>query len=263
VPGILGIHLEGPFLNPARKGAHDARKFREIDDEAIEILTSLGEDAVTLVTLAPELTTRGRIAELVSSGVIVFAGHTAACYEDCMAAEKAGLSGYTHLFNAMTPLGSREPGVVGAAIGSADAVFGIIADGHHVHPASVRLACKAKYDGGAILVTDAMPTVGSEKPGFKLNGEWLEVLDGVLRTSSGSLAGSNLSMIEAVRNCMTFTGFDWTEAVRLASSYPARAIGCDGSVGEIREGAWADFVELTDDLDIYRVWRGGKRFIPG
>lgn len=263
VPGIVGIHLEGPFLNPARKGAHDAGKFRALDDEAIEILTSLGTDAVTLVTLAPELTTRGQISELVSSGLIVFAGHTAACYEDCVAAEKAGLSGYTHLFNAMTPFASREPGVVGAAIGSTDAVFGIIADGYHVHPASVSLACKTKYDGGAILVTDAMPTVGSEKSGFELNGEWIEVVDGVLRNSAGSLAGSNLTMIEAVRNCMTFAGFDWTEAVRMASSYPARAIGCAGSIGEIGEGARADLVELTDDLDVYRVWRGGEEFVPG
>jgi len=258
VPGIRGIHLEGPFLSAARSGAHDVEKFRTIDDEAIEILTSLGSDAITVVTLAPEQTTPDRIAELVASRVTVFAGHTAASYEDCIVAENAGLSGYTHLFNAMTPFSSREPGVVGAAIESEDSVFGIIADGHHVHPASVRLACQAKWNGGAILVTDAMPTVGSDKPWFELNGERITLKDGVLMNAAGSLAGSNLSMIEAVRNAVDFIGVDCLEAIRMASLYPATAVGCQELVGSIAAGTKADLIELTDDLSIARVWRAGE-----
>lgn len=258
VPGILGIHLEGPFLNVERRGAHHPRRIQVIDDAAIEMLTSLGDDAVTLVTLAPEKTTPDRIAQLVEAGVIVFAGHTQASYDECIAAEKAGLSGYTHLFNGMTPLGSREPGVVGAAIESADAVFGIIADGHHVHPSSVRLACRAKHRGGALLVTDAMPTVGSKASDFELYGEKIELVDGVLRNAAGSLAGSNLSMIEAVRNAMRFADISWEEAVRMASTYPAQAIGRRGVVGCIKEGARADLIELTENIEVVRVWRGGE-----
>ena len=258
LPGILGIHLEGPFLNVERKGAHDPGRIRAIDDESIEIVTSLGDDAVTLITLAPEQTTPERIAQLVEAGVIVFAGHTQASYDQCVAAEEAGLSGYTHLFNGMTPFGSREPGVVGAAIESEDAVFDIIADGHHVHPASVRLACRAKRKGGALLVTDAMPTVGSDATAFELYEENIKLADGVLRNAAGSLAGSNLSMIEAVSNAMRFIGVSWDEAVRMASTYPAQAIGRQGFIGCIEPGARADLVELPDDLKIARVWRSGE-----
>ena len=260
VPGILGIHVEGPFISPQRKGAHDGSKLRRIDDEAVAILTSLGRDAITMVTIAPELTSPARVSELASAGVLVFAGHTAASYDDCVAAERAGLSGYTHLFNGMTPLQGREPGPVGAAISSSKAVFGIIADGHHVHPATLRLACNAKHRGGALLVTDAMPTVGSTESGFELYGERIELVGGVLRNSAGSLAGSNLAMIQAVRNCMEFCGYGWMEAVRMASTYPAQVTGRDAQIGSIRAGAAADLVELTDDMEIRRVWRRGREF---
>ncbi len=258
VPGVLGIHLEGPFLSPERKGAHDQTKFRTIDDDAVDLLSSLPKNVVTLVTLAPEQTETARIQELTQKGIIVFAGHTVASYEDCVAAERAGVSGYTHLFNAMTQLASRDPGVVGAAINSQQAVFGIIADGQHVHPATFRLACRSKWRGGALLVTDAMPTVGSGDDGFVLNGERIELSNGVLRNAAGSLAGSNLSMIAAVRNTIEFTGLDWEEAVRMASTYPARAIGRNEQIGSIRAGCRADLLELTDNFEISRVWQGGK-----
>lgn len=255
--GIIGIHLEGPFLNPTRKGAHDESKMRVIDDEAVELLTSLGSDLVTLVTLAPEKTSTARIRALAEAGVRVFAGHTAATFEQCIAAEQAGLCGYTHLFNAMSPFNSRKPGVVGAAVESKNAVFSIIADGHHVHPASFAVMCRAKFRGGAILVTDAMPTVGSEEPRFELNGEHIELCNGVLRNVAGSLAGSNLTMIDAVRNAIEFSGIEWQEAVRMASTYPARAIGREKRVGSIRESARADLIELTENFRIARVWRAG------
>lgn len=257
VPGIIGIHLEGPFLSETRKGAHDASKFRKLDAEGLEILTSLGDDAVALVTLAPENTPPAHIAELREAGVIVFAGHTAATYEQCVEAEAAGLHGYTHLFNAMTPFGSRDPGVVGRAIESSSTVFSIIADGHHVHPASVRMAVRSKCRGGAILVTDAMPTVGVAKPWFELDGERIEVQDGVLRNAAGSLAGSHLTMIDAVRNAVDFSDITWDEAVRMATTYPSAAVGLRKHVGEIRVGGVADLVEMNDEIGIVRVWRRG------
>lgn len=258
VPGVLGIHLEGPYLNPEKRGAHDAAKIRALDETGIGILTSLGADGVTLATLAPEFAAPETIRRLRSAGVIVFAGHSAADYEQSRNAISAGVSGFTHLFNAMTPMDSRAPGMVGAAIESDDCVFSVIADGHHVHPASLRTAVRAKRRGKAILITDAMPTVGSAESSFELNGERIECRDGVLRNSRGSLAGSHLTMLEAVRNTIEMTGLDWREAVRMASAYPARALGLHDRLGFIRPGFAADFVELERDLAIRRTWKAGK-----
>lgn len=260
VPGIIGIHLEGPFLNPKRKGAHDSQKLRTLDDEAMKIITSLQGRGVTLLTLAPEQTTKERISQLVDAGVVVFGGHTAATFDECVAAERAGLSGYTHLFNAMTPFSSREPGVVGAALESDKSVFGIIADGHHVHPTSFGIACRYKKAGGAIVVTDAMPTVGSDSAEFELNGEVIQLQDGVLRNAAGSLAGSNLTMIEAVLNTAKFANLDWEEAVRMATVYPARAMSLDSLHGAIKPGCFADLIEIDDDFNIVCVWRRGEPF---
>ncbi len=258
VQGIAGIHIEGPFLNEVRKGAHDARTFRRLDDEGVELLTGLGPDLVTLVTLAPERNCLKRVRALRDAGLVVFAGHTAATYDQCRAAEAAGVSGYTHLFNAMTPLESREPGIVGAAIDSPAACFSIIADFHHVHPVSASIAIRAKFPGGAILVTDAMPTVGGADRSFELHGEQIELKNGALRNAVGSLAGSNLTMIDAVRNAARFEGVDWQESVRMASRYPGAAIGKSDSIGTIDVGKPADLVEVDNDFDIRRVWRRGS-----
>ena len=257
VPGVLGLHLEGPFLNPRRHGAHDPMKLRQIDDEGISILNSLGRDSVTLVTLAPELTTPQVIRRLCKDGVIVFAGHSEANYEQCRQAVAAGLSGFTHLFNAMPPVAGRAPGVVGAALELEEPVFSIIADGHHVHPASLRMALGAKKRGGAVLVTDAMPTVGSTLTQFELSGERVELAGGVLRNARGSLAGSHLNMFEAVRNTMRMAGVDWREAVRMASSYPARALGVADRRGYLIPGYRADLVEFDQKMMLHRTWVGG------
>ena len=257
VPGVLGLHLEGPYLNPRRCGAHDAGKFRKIDQEGIEILTSLVGGAVTLVTLAPEMTSREVIELLCSAGVIVFAGHSEADYEQCRRAVASGLSGFTHLFNAMPPMRSRAPGMVGAALDLDDPVFSIIADGHHVHPASLRVALGANKRGKAVLVTDAMPTVGSTLTEFKLGGDKVTLKDGVLRNRRGSLAGSHLNMLDAVRNIMELTSLDWPEALRMASSYPARAIGVADRRGYILPGYRADLLELEENMTLYRTWIAG------
>ena len=257
VPGVMGLHLEGPYLNPKRGGAHDAGKFRKIDEEGIEILTSLVGGAKTLVTLAPEMTSPEVIAQLTAAGAIVFAGHSEADYEQCRRAVASGLRGFTHLFNAMPPMTSRAPGMVGAALDLDDPMFSIIADGHHVHPASLRVALGAKKRGKALLVTDAMPTVGSTLTEFQLGGDKVTLKDGVLRNRSGSLAGSHLNMLEAVRNIMELTALDLPEALRMASSYPAQAIGVAGRRGYILPGYRADLLELEEDMTLCRTWIAG------
>ena len=257
VPGVLGIHLEGPYLNADKRGIHDADKFRLIDDSAFELLTSMAQGC-TLVTIAPELTSKDMIKSLVKEGVVVFGGHSAATYQQSREAIQAGMSGFTHLFNAMSPFESSEPGMVGAAMEDRNSWFGIIADGQHVHPAAFSVAVSAKRRGYAVLVTDAMATVGSDKKTFNFDGCEFEAVDGCCRTQSGELAGSDLDMISAVRNTSRFTDIEMFEALRMASAYPAKALGLGGHLGFIRPGFDASFIELDDDLNLYRSWIGGE-----
>lgn len=258
VPGILGIHLEGPFLNPERHGAHDAKRFCVLDEEGLEMLSSLGVGK-TLVTLAPELTTPAMIRRLVDRGVIVSAGHSAATYAQAREALDAGITGFTHLYNAMTPMQSREPGMVGAALEDECSWFGIIADGHHSHPAAFRVAVTAKATGGAILVTDAMPTVGSRTRSFELAGDTVVAREGRVTNREGRLAGSDLDMLSAVSNAAAFAKIDWFEAVRMATLYPARALGLDGELGMIRSGFRANLVALDQGRNIRATWIDGVR----
>jgi len=257
VPGVLGIHFEGPYLNADNRGIHDADRFCRLDEAAFELLTSLNEGRM-LVTIAPELTTPGMISRLSRHGVLVFGGHSSATYEQTREALQAGMRGFTHLFNAMQPFESRAPGMVGAALEDPDSWFGIIADGCHVHPASFAVAVAAKRKGRVVLVTDAMATVGSDQKKFKLDGVDIEVADGCCRTASGQLAGSDLDMISAVRNAVRFADIDTFEALRMASSYPAHALGLQGQLGFIRPGYKASFIELDDDLNLYRSWIDGE-----
>jgi N-acetylglucosamine-6-phosphate deacetylase len=258
VPGVLGIHLEGPFLNPARKGVHDEGKFLALDQHGFDILTSLSLGK-TLVTLAPEMTTAEMIGDLASRGVIVCAGHSAASYVQTCEALDAGVSGVTHLYNAMTPLQSREPGMVGAAIENEDCWFGIIADGHHIHPAAFRIAVAAKRTGGAVLVTDAMPTVGADNESFVLDGETLIANNGRVTNKDGNLAGAHLDMLSAVNNAAEFAGIDWFEAVRMATLYPARAVGLEGELGAIVPGSRASCLALDERRNIRASWIDGVR----
>ena len=202
-PGVLGLHLEGPFLSPERKGVHDAGKFCQLDQNGFDILTSL-QVGSTVVTLAPELTSPQMISRLVEEGVIVCGGHSGATYAQTRDALAQGLSGFTHLYNAMTPLQSREPGMVGAALADDDSWFGIIADGHHIHPAAFSVAVAAKKRGGALLVTDAMPTVGSPDTSFILDGKTIVASEGRVTNAEGTLAGSDLNMLLAVNNAAEF-----------------------------------------------------------
>jgi N-acetylglucosamine-6-phosphate deacetylase len=257
VPGVLGIHLEGPHLNPDRRGIHDASRFNQIDEAAFELLTSL-DKGCTLVTLAPECTNPGMITRLKGQGVVVFGGHSDASYEQTREALKAGLRGFTHLFNAMSPMESRSPGMVGAALEDSDSWCGLIADGQHVHPATFAVAVAAKRRGYSVLVTDAMASVGSDKKAFTFDGQEIVVADGSCRLVSGELAGSDLDMITAVRNAARFAGLNPSEALRMASSYPAHALGMESLLGYIRAGYRANFVEVDEDLNLYRSWIDGE-----
>jgi len=257
VPGVLGIHIEGPFLNPARKGVHDAAKFRILDPEAIALLASLRHGR-TLVTLAPELAPPGAIRALVDRGVVVAAGHSAASYAEVQSAFAEGLSGFTHLFNAMTQLGSREPGAVGAALESDARWCGLIVDGHHVHPATLRIALAAIGAERLALVTDAMPAVGWEQRAFMLGGRLITCENGRCTAPDGTLAGSDLDMAGAVRNAERMMGVDIATAVRMASAVPARILELSGERGAIAPGLRADLVLVDAGGQVVETWISGE-----
>ena len=257
VPGLLGIHFEGPYLAPARRGVHDASKFRVPDLAGIELVSSL-RNGRTVLTVAPECVPLESIRELVQRGVIVCAGHTAATYEQTRAALDAGVRGFTHLFNAMSPLTSREPGVVGAALESVATWCGMVVDGHHVHPASLRVALAAKPRGKCILVTDAMPPVGTDQDTYALGGVTVTCRNGRCETPDGVLAGSILDMATAARNSVHSLGVSLDEAVRMATAYPAEFLGLAHDRGRIVAGARADFVALDGDGLARRTWIGGR-----
>lgn len=258
VPGLLGVHLEGPFLAPERKGVHDAKWFHVPSEDELQLLTA-PHRGVRVLTLAPERVPHEMIARLAAAGIIVNAGHTAADYATVRAALAAGVRGFTHLFNAMTPFGSRAPGVVGAALDDAGSWCGIIADGHHVHPASLRIAIAAKARGKMVLVTDAMPPVGAVDPSYVLNGETITARDGICQTAAGVLAGSALDMASAVRNAVSLLDQPLAEAVRMASEYPADYLGLGSTHGRIAVGCQADFVAMTPDCRVQHTWIAGNK----
>ena len=257
VPGVLGIHIEGPFLSPTRKGVHDQAKFRTLDEEGFAILTSL-KQGKTLVTLAPEMTTPEMISRLARAGVILAAGHTNASYDVMREALSQGVTGFTHLFNAMSPLTGREPGVVGAALSDQKSYCGIIADGRHVHPDVLKLALKCKPHDRFMLVTDAWANVGTALTSFKLQGATITIKDGVCVDENGVLAGSAMDMSRATRNAMSLLGLDLHGAVTMASRAPASFLGL-ADHGEIAKGMRANFVAADDALDVQNVWIDGGR----
>jgi len=256
VPGVLGIHIEGPFLNHGRKGIHDASQFRDLDAHAFKLLTS-ARHGKTLVTLAPEMTNLSTIRALAEAGVVVSAGHSDATYAETVAALESGVKGFTHLFNAMSPLTTREPGVVGAALEDRESWCSIIADGRHVAPAVMRIALRCKGPARLMLVTDAMPSVGSAEKSFLLQGQRITVKDGVCLAADGTLAGSDLDMAGAVRNAMTYLGLSLPAAAKLATHNPATFLGLGERIGRIAPGYRADLVLADDDLTVLRCWIAG------
>lgn len=258
VPGVLGVHLEGPFMNPLRKGVHDPAFMRAPDDDDLALMTTGGAGAV-VATLAPERVDVAAIARLVKAGVRVAAGHTEASAASLGEARAAGLSGYTHLFNAMPPFQGRAPGPVGAALSERETFCGVIADLHHVAPESLKVAILAKGRDRAMLVTDAMPTVGTDLAEFRLQSRRVLRHDGKLTTEDGTLAGSDLDMATAVRNVVEQLGFPLEDALVMASRTPAAWLGLDGTIGRIVPGFRADLVLLDDRLAAQATWIGGQR----
>lgn len=256
VPGVLGIHIEGPFLSPARHGIHLEAKLRQLDDAAIDLLTS-ARHGRTLVTLAPERATPPQIARLVEAGVIVAAGHSDADYETVRAAIGAGLTGFTHLFNAMSQLANRAPGMVGAALEDDSTYAGLIVDGHHLHSATLRVAVRAKGVDRLMLVTDAMPTVGAESDSFILQGRAIDRDGDMLKSADGVLAGSTLTMARAVANMIAEGRVTLRQAVAMASATPAAFLGLAGARGAIAAGFAADLALVEDDFTVNRTWIDG------
>jgi len=254
-PAILGIHLEGPYLSPEKAGVHDARYMRRPTADDISMLTA-PRNGVLLMTLAPEIVPAGFIRTLVEAGVRVSLGHSMASYRETGTAMVEGLRGFTHLFNAMRPLSSREPGPIAQALESTDAGYGLIADGVHVDPAMLRLALRGL--GRPVLITDAMPPVGGSGSSFSLYGNNITVRNGSCVTDDGILAGTVLNMATAVKNCIRLLGIPLSDALRLASANPATVMGLEHVLGKFACGYRADIVAFDPhDVTVLATWVAG------
>ena len=260
MPGVLGIHFEGPFLSPERAGVHDARMIRPSTPDDLEFLTA-PHSGIRLVTLAPERVPAGFIRGLSEAGVRVALGHSMATYAETRAALAEGLTGFTHLFNAMRPLASREPGPIAAALETPAAFYGLIVDGEHVAPPMLRLALRGL--GQPMLVTDAMPPVGGTRTDFMLGDKRISLRDGRLTTEDGTLGGAALDMASAVRNCVRQLDLPLPDALRLASAAPAAFLGLAGRLGHLRPGHRADIVALDPaEIRVSATWVAGEASRP-
>ena len=257
IPGFLGIHLEGPYLNSARKGVHSETKLNVPDKASLALLKQVKGLGSSMVTLAPEVVPEGFIRALFKEGIIVCVGHSNATYDGTQQSLLQGVRGFTHLFNAMSPLTSREPGVVGAAINDPDSWCGIIVDGYHVHACTLNVAIAAKTRGKMMLVTDAVHTVGAKGNIFDLAGCPIFRDKGKVTTAEGTLAGSDLNMASAVKNTVRMLGIELTEALRMASLYPAQFLGLEHKLGRIQTGYQADLTLLDCDLNVINTWIKG------
>ncbi len=257
VPGVLGIHIEGPVISPARKGIHDPTRFQDLDDDLLALLTRprLGR---VMVTLAPERVTAAQIATLTAAGVLISIGHSDADHVTASAGIAAGITGVTHLFNAMSPLVHRAPGVVGAVLDDQAVYCGIIVDGFHVDDAVLRIALRARPHDRFMLVSDAMPCVGAAEKSFVLQGREIHVENGRCVGADGTLAGSDLDMAGAVRNTVDRLGVAPEIAAAMAATYPAAFLRLSQERGTLQVGRTADWVVLTRDLHPVGTWIGGE-----
>ncbi|MET0401299.1 MAG: N-acetylglucosamine-6-phosphate deacetylase, partial [Cystobacter sp.] len=261
--GVLGIHLEGPFISTDRPGVHEPRFIRTPDTQDLDYLGAVSErlaarDGRVLMTLAPERVEDKVLTRLAAAGVLLCAGHTAASYERTRESLNAGVRGFTHLFNAMPPLTNRQPGPALAALESPEAFCGVIADGIHVHPSLLRLLVKSKPAGKVFLVTDAMPPVGTDADTFTLYGHTILRRDGRLVTEDGTLAGADIDMVTAVRNCVKQLGLPLEESLRMASLYPAGFLKREHQLGRVARGYRADLTLLRPDLTVLATWVAGQ-----
>jgi len=261
LPGFLGLHLEGPHLSIARKGAHDPKLIRPMEEADLEALIAARKRLPNLLTtVAAETVTPAQIARLVAAGIVVSIGHSDARFAQAEAAAEAGASMGTHLFNAMSQIGNREPGLVGAMLADGRFHAGLIADGIHVVPESIGIALRAKRGPGRIfLVTDAMSMTGTDLTSFTLNGRQIFRANGALRLADGTLAGADLTMIDAIAFMHRTIGLSLEEALRMATVYPAEALGVAARHGRLGAGSAADFVHLSEALAVRSTWIGGRK----
>lgn len=260
--GVLGLHLEGPFISPNRPGVHRRDHILGAVAGDLEWLGELADAGRSMVTLAPECVPAGFVRDLTAAGVRVSVGHSEAASELVLRAVTDGLSAVTHLFNAMPPFTGRAPGIIGTALADTRLTAGLIVDGIHVDALAVRAAFAAKGAGGIALVTDAMPSVGAALDRFDLLGQTVSLNAGRLLTADGTLAGAHLDMASAVRNAVTLAQIPLEDALRAASATPARVLGIEGERGALTTGAWADLVALGQDLDVIATWVGGVKQQP-
>lgn len=256
--GVLGLHVEGPFISPQRPGVHRSDRIAKPAPGDLELLCELAGAGRSLVTLAPECVPAGFVRSLAAAGLRVSIGHSEASAAIVMQAAAEGASGVTHLFNAMPAMSARAPGIIGAALADGRLTAGLIVDGIHVDPVSVRAAFAAKGADRIALVTDAMPTVGAMVESFELMGRTIALADGRLTTAEGTLAGAHLDMASAVRNAVTLAQVPVEDALRAASLTPARFLGLEGERGLLAPGTRADFVALTNDLTVLATWVDGS-----
>jgi N-acetylglucosamine-6-phosphate deacetylase len=255
--GVLGIHLEGPYINPERKGIHDARSIRKPSREMIECIATAAGEFPVMLTLAPECNELTTLSALVEAGVIVSSGHSNAHYAEAAAGFDAGIRTATHLFNAMSPWTGRDPGLVGAILDREEVAAGIIVDGFHVHYASIKLA-KAIKRQGLFLVTDAVTPTGTSMPTFQFGGRTVFVKESRCVSADGTLGGALLTMIGAVANSVRHAGIPLLEAVRMAALYPARVVKRDHELGKVMQGYLADLTVFDDDFVVRGVVERGK-----
>jgi N-acetylglucosamine-6-phosphate deacetylase len=259
--GVIGVHLEGPFISPERPGVHRPERMRLLEPADVDLMVAtagkLAPRGRLLVTLAPERVDDKDLARLAAAGVVIAAGHTAASVERTRAALAAGVRGFTHLFNAMPPMLARAPGPVAAALADPDAWCSLIGDGVHVHPDLLRLVVAVKPRGKVVLVTDAMPLTGTDATSFALFGRTVLRQGGRLVTEDGILAGADIDMAASVRNCVQLVGLPLAEALRMASLYPAAYVGLDGELGRAAPGYRADLTLLRTDFTVLATWVGG------
>jgi N-acetylglucosamine-6-phosphate deacetylase len=257
--GVLGLHLEGPFFNPKRAGVHRQQYIAQATMRDLNWLLALADAGHSMLTLAPECVPAGFIRALVSRGIRVCAGHSEAGTDVMQNAMAEGLSGVTHLFNAMPPFAGRTPGIVGIALSDSRLTAGIIVDGLHVDPVSVRAAFAAKGPDRIALVTDAMPTVGASTKQFDLLGMNIALENGRLVTADGTLAGAHLDMASAVQNAVRLASIPLEHALMSASLTPAHFLGVPHERGAIMPGARADLVALSAEVNILATWIAGER----
>ncbi|MBI1172315.1 N-acetylglucosamine-6-phosphate deacetylase [bacterium] len=256
-PGFLGLHLEGPHLDPVRKGTHDPDLIRPMTDDDLAHIRQAARDLPHLIcTVAPEAVTLEQVRALAGAGVVVSLGHSDCTLATARAYAGAGARMVTHLFNAMSPLGHRAPGLVGAALDDARLSAGLIADGFHVADAALGVALRAKV-GTVFLVSDAMSTVGSDLTGLVLNGRQIFRAEGRLTLADGTLAGADIALIDAVRHLHQALDLPVEAALRLASAAPAAALGLTDR-GHLRPGARADFIALSPGIRATATWIGGR-----